>query len=260
MQLLTFVSMRLETPQSHGQKGETRRDEGVSIRSTITNVMGGGALANTEISQQLARQLFECLAICTMQFRGYIHMVRETQARTLPADLVGSLLRVLLEPGARSGTGRRGQPQHACRLDTIPTDLAMMFASKLGALTHEAYLQTGGSASYSLGTPRELDLCCQGYELGEPMQGSFGAAFRQSLDAVRFAHAAQVRLMYISWHNAGKDLHCGPMEFTPDGRLLFFGPRVAMAVHETSDFECALPALKIVCGILLSSRVTLQLV
>jgi len=68
------------------------------------------------------------------------------------------------------------------------------------------------------------------------MQGVFGAVFQQTLDAVRFAHAAQTRLLYTPWQNAAKDRHCGAVEFTPDGRLLFFGPRIAMAIHETSDF------------------------
>ena len=62
--------------------------------------------------------------------------------------------------------------------------------------------------------------------------------FQQTLDAVRFAHAAQTRLLYTLWPNAGKDPMSGPVQLTPDGRLLFYGPRVAMAIHETSEFEC----------------------
>ena len=34
----------------------------------------------------------------------------------------------------------------------------------------------------------------------------------------------------------------GPTEHMPDGRLIFRGPRVAMAIHETNNFECD-PAL-----------------
>ena len=45
--------------------------------------------------------------------------------------------------------------------------------------------------------------------------------------------------MYTKWPSEGSDC-CGATEHTPDGRLLFFGPRVAMAVHETAEFECAL--------------------
>ncbi len=32
----------------------------------------------------------------------------------------------------------------------------------------------------------------------------------------------------------------GATEHMPDGRLIFRGPRVAMAIHETEDFECGL--------------------
>lgn len=35
----------------------------------------------------------------------------------------------------------------------------------------------------------------------------------------------------------------GATEHMPDGRLIFRGPRVAMAIHETEDFECAAPSL-----------------
>ena len=69
------------------------------------------------------------------------------------------------------------------------------------------------------------------------LQGLFGAVFHSTLDALRFTHAAQVRLLYTKWPSELRDFYCGPVEMTPDGRLLFAGPRVAMAVHETTDFE-----------------------
>lgn len=69
------------------------------------------------------------------------------------------------------------------------------------------------------------------------LQGIFGAAFQHSIDAVRFAHAAQMKLLYTNWPNHARDKACGPSEFTADGRVLFYGPRIAMAIHESTDFE-----------------------
>ena len=58
----------------------------------------------------------------------------------------------------------------------------------------------------------------------------FGAVFQQTLDAVRFTHAAQTRLLYTPWQNAAKDRYCGPVEFTPDGRLLLMTERTSNSV------------------------------
>jgi len=79
LQVLTFVCMRLETPV----KPDGRGAEGVFIRVSLSHVVSGSSLASpgSDVSPQLARQLFEALATCTMQFRGYIHLVRENQVR-----------------------------------------------------------------------------------------------------------------------------------------------------------------------------------
>lgn len=62
--------------------------------------------------------------------------------------------------------------------------------------------------------------------------------FAVASDALRFAHAAQVRLLYTDWPVSDKELwrQFGPTEYTPDSRLLFHGPRMAMAIHETGEY------------------------
>jgi hypothetical protein len=56
------------------------------------------------------------------------------------------------------------------------------------------------------------------------------------MDALRFTHAAQMLLMYINWPRdtapfLGSDVP------SLDGRWLFKGPRVAMAIHHTNDYR-----------------------
>lgn len=96
MQLLSFVSMRLDSPGVTPGKSSARPDEGSSIRSTFSNVMGSGS-ASADISPLLARQLFEALATCAMQFRGYIHIIRENQV-SKPANLHSKTLVSHLKP------------------------------------------------------------------------------------------------------------------------------------------------------------------
>ena len=68
------------------------------------------------------------------------------------------------------------------------------------------------------------------------LQGRCMLTFAKTVDAVRFCHAAQTNVLYHRWPPEALDM-CGSIEHTPDGRLLFRGPRVAMAVHETDDYE-----------------------
>ena len=49
----------------------------------------------------------------------------------------------------------------------------------------------------------------------------------------------QVTLLFQRWPPDASHVS-GPTEEAPDGRLLFAGPRVAMAVHNTRAHECAL--------------------
>jgi len=62
-------------------------------------------------------------------------------------------------------------------------------------------------------------------------------AFGSALHAVRFCHAAQVALMFARWPPEAREV-CGATEAAPDGRLLFAGPRFAMAVHDTYAYQC----------------------
>ncbi|KAK9786282.1 hypothetical protein WJX73_000303 [Symbiochloris irregularis] len=78
----------------------------------------------------------------------------------------------------------------------------------------------------------------QGYFFQQhPQLGRFMVAFPSSLEALRFCHAAQLGLMYRRWPNERGIHNNGRTEFAPDGRLLFAGPRMAMAVHESADFK-----------------------
>jgi hypothetical protein len=57
-------------------------------------------------------------------------------------------------------------------------------------------------------------------------------SFASALDAVRFCHAAQVALLFQRWPSDCTAV-CGETVLAADGRLLFAGPRLAMAVHTT---------------------------
>ena len=51
-------------------------------------------------------------------------------------------------------------------------------------------------------------------------------------------HLAWAQVLYTLWPPEAFNYN-GATEHMPDGRLIFRGPRVAMAIHETSDYECA---------------------
>ena len=64
-------------------KSDQRNMADVSLRMSLSNVVGGSSSSltgPTEMNPQLAKQLFEALATCAMQFRGYIHIIQESQA------------------------------------------------------------------------------------------------------------------------------------------------------------------------------------
>ena len=59
-------------------------------------------------------------------------------------------------------------------------------------------------------------------------------AFGSTLGALRFAQAAQVALMFARWPPGVREIF-GPTQAAPDGRLLYAGPRIAMALHSTDN-------------------------
>jgi hypothetical protein len=71
--------------------------------------------------------------------------------------------------------------------------------------------------------------------LGRLLQGFWTVAFQDSMDALRFSHAAQMLLMYVPWTGVSRD-YCGSALPSPDGRWLYIGPRVCMAIHESEDY------------------------
>lgn len=72
------------------------------------------------------------------------------------------------------------------------------------------------------------------------LQGKCLVTFASPLNAVRFCHVTQVALMFAKWPADGQHI-CGPEKHNVEGRLLFAGPRVAMALHSSADYTCALP-------------------
>jgi class 3 adenylate cyclase len=69
-------------------------------------------------------------------------------------------------------------------------------------------------------------------------RGCYLLAFADSVDGIRFCHAAQALLMYQeSWPGGDASSEwMGAMEKLPDGRPVFKGPRLAMAVHYSYDY------------------------
>lgn len=68
-------------------------------------------------------------------------------------------------------------------------------------------------------------------------QGCYLLAFVTTVDAVRFCHTAQVLLMYSPWQQESKDWLGKEEKNGIDGKLLFKGPRVAMAIHLCNDYS-----------------------
>ena len=71
------------------------------------------------------------------------------------------------------------------------------------------------------------------------LQGKCLVTFASPLNAVRFCHVTQVALMFAKWPADGHQHICGPEEHNVEGRLIFAGPRVAMALHSSADYTCA---------------------
>lgn len=81
LQLLTFIAMLLDP--------NNNRDGNNSLRASLSNVVSSGLLpSHAEVGPQLGKQLFETLATCAMQFRGYLHQVQESQVKSLPYQQV----------------------------------------------------------------------------------------------------------------------------------------------------------------------------
>lgn len=76
---------------------------------------------------------------------------------------------------------------------------------------------------------------CTALWYGHLLQGFWTVAFQDSMDALRFTHAAQMLLMYVPWTGVSKE-YCGTALPSPDGRWLYIGPRVCMAIHESADY------------------------
>jgi hypothetical protein len=75
------------------------------------------------------------------------------------------------------------------------------------------------------------------------LQGTWTVAFQSSMDALRFTHAAQMMLMQTHWPPCAHE-YCGLSLPSADGRMLFQGPRVCMAVHEASEY-----LVRLVCSV-----------
>ena len=67
-------------------------------------------------------------------------------------------------------------------------------------------------------------------------RGCYLIAFTSPVDALRFCHTAQLMLMYTHWPVTEYGEWCGTDEKSTDGKALFQGPRVAMAIHESNDY------------------------
>lgn len=102
-------------------------------------------------------------------------------------------------------------------------------------------------------------------------RGYFLVAFADTLDAVRFAHSMQLMCMFVDWPSEGEPF-CDPevsasiwviwtfghfqfmaahaaahvtfashhQEIGPDGRFVFAGPRIAMAINEGKEYQATI--------------------
>ena len=66
--------------------------------------------------------------------------------------------------------------------------------------------------------------------------GYYYFVFSTAADALRFTHAAQALLVFSYWATEFGDWY-GSEELGADGKPLFRGPRIAMAIHESNDYS-----------------------
>eukprot|EP00878_Enallax_costatus_P030966 GHUV01033787.1.p1 GENE.GHUV01033787.1~~GHUV01033787.1.p1 ORF type:complete len:540 (+),score=161.45 GHUV01033787.1:449-2068(+) len=66
-------------------------------------------------------------------------------------------------------------------------------------------------------------------------EGIWTAGFSSAMDALRFTHAAQLLLMHTQWPADARPF-CGEALPGADGRWVFQGPRVCMAIHQSADY------------------------
>lgn len=73
------------------------------------------------------------------------------------------------------------------------------------------------------------------YRFGET-QGQYFIVFESALNAVRFSHAAQALFLFSHWPVEFSEWY-GSKKLGADGKPLFRGPRIAMAIHESNDYS-----------------------
>ena len=132
--------------------------------------------------------------------------------------------------GAREPSTHRGAPRDA--LDSVHTH-AVGAGESLPAHLAELYLRQ----------LQELWTQLNGFAFEiEPACGAVALCFETVTDAVRFVMTAQACLLCMEWGDPALDLAkssgLGSWDdgtYGADGRLLWRGPRVSMAVHRTAD-------------------------
>lgn len=155
------------------------------------------------IPEHLQRRFLEVFAVQVQQFKGYMFQTCLDSLRE-----VCSLMLLL--------------PCHAmiCAYFLLMIKL-MLFNMTLSALSTE-----GDCVCLSCVWISFLHLF---------FQGIWTAVFSSCMDALRFAHAAQLLLMHTQWPTDARPF-CGEALPGADGRWVFQGPRVCMAIHDSADY------------------------
>lgn len=76
----------------------------------------------------------------------------------------------------------------------------------------------------------------QGYGFRTSSEGYFYLAFESCVDAIRMSHLIQALMISAYWPSELQEW-CGKEECSADGKLLFKGPRLAIGIHESSDYS-----------------------
>lgn len=85
----------------------------------------------------------------------------------------------------------------------------------------------------------------KGYGFRTSTEGYFYLVFESCVDAVRMGHLIQAFMMSTYWPSELQEW-CGKEENSADGKLLFKGPRLAIGIHESSDYSIRpIPQIKV---------------
>lgn len=189
-------------------------------------------LAGFPVLEQLGSYMFKCSSRPV-----WVYQVRSLIGRPLQRPILPSAGILNGSERLHTGTG----------LNIIPAPVPINTKGELSFVTirisHESISNVGEHEcipSGVLDAVHESLLVCamqyEGYAFRLSPSGYFMFSFASCVNALKMSHAVQMVVMSVSWPSECQDW-CGKEEVTPDGKLLYKGPRLAIGIHQSNDYS-----------------------